>query len=552
MLKRYLFIPAIWMAILIFWTFPTYSQPLITNPDSIPFAPPVSYAVQDQPYTLFPADFDGDGDYDLAVCHILSDSIMILLNQGNGTFSNLTNYWGGGGTSVSIFSADFDGDGDYDIAITHQYANTISILKNNGDGTFATPENYAVGSFPNHIFSEDFDGDGHHDVAVANQLSKEMCILKNNGDGTFSAPYYYYIGMWVSRFFSVDLDKDGDNDLAIAIHYTNLVCIMYNDGSGNFSDPVYYEVGEGNSNPVSVYAADLDKDGDYDLAVANHGNSHDVCILLNNGDGTFVRHANYFVGHDPLWVSCGDMDGDGNIDLVVANRNEFGPDYNDNVSILKNYGDGTFGPPTYYSVIDGPACVFLVDFDADVDLDLAVANHYSADVCIFLNLNNSLPYSYSLLSPLNLDSIPTPVDFDWQDAIDPDPNDTVRYDLYISRSIVFNPDSTVVYDNLLDTTFTDSLSLKLWYWKVKAYDKWGAVRWSNETWSFYVFLRGDANADGVVDIADVVYVLNYLFINGPAPIPFEAGNVNCDGLVDIADVVYLINYLFIDGPPPSC
>ncbi len=66
----------------------------------------------------------------------------------------------------------------------------------------------------------------------------------------------------------------------------------------------------------------------------------------------------------------------------------------------------------------------------------------------------------------------------------------------------------------------------------------------------YPYVSGDANGDGLIDIADVVYLINYLFISGPTPVPLEAGDANCDGVVDIADVVYLINYLFIDGPPP--
>jgi hypothetical protein len=61
---------------------------------------------------------------------------------------------------------------------------------------------------------------------------------------------------------------------------------------------------------------------------------------------------------------------------------------------------------------------------------------------------------------------------------------------------------------------------------------------------------GDVNADGVVSSADVVYLINYLFIGGPAPVPLEAGDVNCDGVVSSADVVFLINYLFISGPAP--
>jgi len=56
----------------------------------------------------------------------------------------------------------------------------------------------------------------------------------------------------------------------------------------------------------------------------------------------------------------------------------------------------------------------------------------------------------------------------------------------------------------------------------------------------------------VIDIADVVYLVNYLFIDGPAPDPLWVGEANCDGKVDIADVVYLVNYLFLEGPPPGC
>jgi outer membrane protein assembly factor BamB len=66
------------------------------------------------------------------------------------------------------------------------------------------------------------------------------------------------------------------------------------------------------------------------------------------------------------------------------------------------------------------------------------------------------------------------------------------------------------------------------------------------------FVRGDANGDGQINLADAVYVATYLFIGGPVPNPLEAGDANCDGAVDVADDVYIINYLFIGGPPPGC
>jgi hypothetical protein len=62
---------------------------------------------------------------------------------------------------------------------------------------------------------------------------------------------------------------------------------------------------------------------------------------------------------------------------------------------------------------------------------------------------------------------------------------------------------------------------------------------------------GDANWDGAVDPADVVFLINYLFKDGTAPVPLRLGDVTADCVVDAADVIYLINYLFKSGPAPG-
>ena len=67
---------------------------------------------------------------------------------------------------------------------------------------------------------------------------------------------------------------------------------------------------------------------------------------------------------------------------------------------------------------------------------------------------------------------------------------------------------------------------------------------------FTVFETGDVNANATVDVGDEVYLYNYLFIGGPAPIPYEAGDLTQDGIVDVGDLTYMINYLFISGPLP--
>jgi hypothetical protein len=64
---------------------------------------------------------------------------------------------------------------------------------------------------------------------------------------------------------------------------------------------------------------------------------------------------------------------------------------------------------------------------------------------------------------------------------------------------------------------------------------------------------GDANRDGFIDIDDPVFLLNYIFLYGPAPNPYLKSDCDCSGgdvPVDIDDVVHLLNYILRDGPEP--
>jgi hypothetical protein len=84
-----------------------------------------------------------------------------------------------------------------------------------------------------------------------------------------------------------------------------------------------------------------------------------------------------------------------------------------------------------------------------------------------------------------------------------------------------------------------------------------AVAWQGggEGSGYGVFLRrfsvlsGDVNGDGVVNVSDVFYLINYLFAAGPAPV--GPGDVDASGAVNVTDVFYLIDYLFAGGPAPK-
>ena len=64
--------------------------------------------------------------------------------------------------------------------------------------------------------------------------------------------------------------------------------------------------------------------------------------------------------------------------------------------------------------------------------------------------------------------------------------------------------------------------------------------------------RGDINADGIINVGDVVCLVNYLYKLGDEPCSVEAGDVNGDCTVNVGDVVSLVNYLYRGGNPPAC
>ncbi len=129
--------------------------------------------------------------------------------------------------------------------------------------------------------------------------------------------------------------------------------------------------------PVSVAVADLDGDSVPDLVTANQG-SHDVSVLLGNGDGTFQTAAAFAAGNSPRSVAVADLDGDTVLDLVTANA------FSDDVSVLLGNGDGSFQAAVAYAAGDGPASVAVADLDGDSVPDLVTANGNSHDVTVFL------------------------------------------------------------------------------------------------------------------------------------------------------------------------
>jgi hypothetical protein len=335
-----------------------------------------------QPQRLVVGDFNGDGFADLAVANFSSNTVTILLGNGDGTFTALPPaQWQATGNSPSAIAVgDFNGDGKLDLAIVNSADNTVSILLGNGDGTFQVQTTYATGRSPSSIVIGDFNGDGYADLAVLNSNDSTVTILLGNGDGTFTAQppaQWPATGSSPSAIAVGDFNGDGKLDLAVTNTVSNTVTILLGNGDGTFTAGPTLATG---SYPTAVAVGDFNGDGKLDLAIAND-DDNTVTILLGNGDGTFKPSSQLSAtGLNPDSIVVGDLNGDGYADLAVANG------LDGTVTILLGNGGGTFTTlPSSQSPAAGPSAVPLSiaigDFNGDGSPDLAVGG---ATLAVFL------------------------------------------------------------------------------------------------------------------------------------------------------------------------
>ena len=172
-------------------------------------------------------DFNGDGNPDLAVVNAGSNSVSILLGNGDGTFQASQSYTVGS-YPYSIAVADFNGDGKPDLAVSDFYSSTVSILLGNGDGTFQASQSYAAGNYPYSVAVADFNGDGKPDLAVSNLYNNTASVLLGNGDGTFQAYQSYATGTYPYSIAVGDFNGDGAPDLATANANDNTTSALLN------------------------------------------------------------------------------------------------------------------------------------------------------------------------------------------------------------------------------------------------------------------------------------------------------------------------------------
>ena len=293
-------------------------------------------------------DVDGDGDPDLVIVKNLRGDLLWFENSGTPTDGRLwqrhvitTDLPG----AYDVALADFDADGDLDVAASSwELGNQFAWFENDG-----TP---ADGPWAKHMIEQqiaetrtmrtaDFDGDGDADLLGTARKADQVIWYENHRTGD-SLSWKKHLVDNGSRCPAhgnpVDMDGDGDVDIVMALGFYYRPDPYYPGGTTDPADSqvLWYEndgnptggpwekhvIGPRFDDAFEAVAADLDGDGDVDVAATSWRNPGRVAWFENHGDpkSPWTRHILKDQWRSANQVLIADLNGDGRPDIVACSE----------------------------------------------------------------------------------------------------------------------------------------------------------------------------------------------------------------------------------------
>ncbi|OQY46678.1 MAG: hypothetical protein B6242_07060 [Anaerolineaceae bacterium 4572_78] len=376
-----------------------------------------------------PADYDGDGDMDLAGIHYNQQfpcSVPLYKNRGGGDFisdgcilpyePNSEQYY-----ANDITWGDFNNDGYPDIAIGGK--NFLTVFQN-VDGRFPASQSIAVTPIftdanyrPFDLAWGDFNRDGYLDLGVTFRKTPEIRIYPNNNGLSFGTPITISIAIQSTAVIDWgDWDKDGFLDIAVL--GKELEIYGYDSTSNRFTKimenikSVLRDSQNGTS--YAIRFSDYDNDGDLDLSFGDdrgvlqifrtHGSvwSEKISVLNDRRYPEFSSNPeNNTMLKSAESIAWGDINADEKPDIFLGAA---GP-----TNEILSYGSFAFlneeDAPISFGGI-GPHVVALGDFDMDYRLDYALGTN---DGILIYPHNNAVthlwPYTTTSFNPTNVRSL---------------------------------------------------------------------------------------------------------------------------------------------------
>ncbi len=437
--------------------------------------------------SVFSIDLDGDGDFDVLSASSHDNKIAWYENlDGMGDFGpqNIISF--NRLNAMSVYSTDLDGDDDNDVLTASSDDERIMWYENVEGGEQHLISNQAFGA--SSVFSTDLDGDGDKDVLSASSTDDKIAWYENtDGLGSFGPQLIISTHAWrASSVFSIDLDNDGDNDVLAAcggrlLAESKIAWYENTDGLGNFGEEQVISLSTDEAK--SVFSADLDGDGDYDV------------LSASTDDNTIAWYCNLLISSPPDSFNLLEPDSISTItsrDVLLDWQDTADQDHdfaNYRVCVGENPNDimdNVLGHTrsSHYT--------FTGEYNTEYWWTVIATDHGDHEtranqVFNFTIVEGTPPGPFNLTHPDSGAFVYDPiVPLYWEESIDPE-DDLLIYRVYVSE----NPDS--LEQNFLIGTiqtqcnFTGDSNTRYW-WSVLAVDDNDHATWANQVYSFKIDL----------------------------------------------------------------
>jgi FG-GAP-like repeat/FG-GAP repeat len=513
--------------------------------------------------------FNNDGNLD-----ILVSPHTLYTGDGSGGISALPSL----PFDVSAVSvADVNGDYIDDIAVVS--GDSVELYTNDGSATFTQSASQLIGTSdantPTRIITSDFNGDGTWDAAAlinyADSTNSAVLLVYGNGTGGISDTERLVVAGDAYSMDKADPNKDGRLDLAVTNASSTQLDIFAGSPAG-FTGPFTVDIQGGTNVPLVAAALDQDRDGNADFITGTAGGGS-LFIVGNEGtnlpvipDEMFVtaftnatlrvsNPVNQVISRNQRTVAGSDywrldFNGDDSLDEQTMDYNLI---YGDYKIVVRPKGGGGEHELNIAIGIDGSQRRLLA---SELPFGMGKSNSDAAvgDSVVLYFPMEATP---TILPAVGLATNTPKPTFNW--SLRDNPSAT-QFQFQLDEHPLF---PTPRIDQVIPTatpSYTPPTLLgtdSVYYWRFREFV--GGV-WSGYTNPFAVYvtgccinLRGNANG-GVGDaanVADVAYLVKFLFQSGPPPPCPDEANVNGTGSTNVSDVAYLVKFLFQSGPPPA-
>lgn len=284
----------------------------ISEPDSLIFETvELGISVKGDPGV---GDFDGDQDIDIIVIESENDQILILINNGDGSFDRKPL---DSKVAFDFRAADFDGDNDVDIISFNSAENEAYLMTNDGNAGFTTSTIISEVDGFTTLDIADFDEDNDVDIIAAiEEGSEKIILLENQGNAVFTEKTITDSGISsLENLKIIDINKDGLMDVLFSSFFNSIVKGLVNNGDETFAPT---DLAQALGGIRSFNVADYNNDGINDIIVGCNSDDNTYHQGLSNTTLEYDRET--VSGIQPMFhIVNGDFDGDNDLDVILSN-----------------------------------------------------------------------------------------------------------------------------------------------------------------------------------------------------------------------------------------